>query len=82
MYKNRVTRGSGTSYTTEKPCAKSKRTRKIQYTARRLSDYSLRLTPALILGGCWFQQAGFSIGDVVNIEVSEGKIIISNPLPF
>jgi hypothetical protein len=62
--------------------AKSTRTQKIQYSSRRLSDYSLRLTPSLVLSGVWFQQAGFWIGDVVNIEIGEGQITISNSLPF
>lgn len=82
MYKNRVMRGSGKSGTQKKDCAKSLRTKKIHYKTSRLSDYSLRLTPSLVLAGVWFQQAGFWIGDIVNIEVLEGKIIISNPLPF
>jgi hypothetical protein len=82
MLKNRLTRGSGEGNTQRKSCAKYSRSKKIQYKACRLSDYSLKLTPLLVLSGVWFQQAGFWIGDVVNIEVSEGKIIISNPLPF
>ena len=58
------------------------RKRKIHYSARRLSDYTIKLTPSLVLHGVWFQQAGFCIGDVVDVEVGNGKIVISNPLPF
>jgi hypothetical protein len=81
MKKLRVTRAQALG-TERKSCAKLRRTRKVQHVSRRLSDYSLRLTPSLVLSGVWFQQAGFWIGDLVNIEVGEGKIIISNPLPF
>jgi hypothetical protein len=80
MSNSRVTRAM--QGTQKKSCAKLRRTRKVQYSARRLSDYSLRLTPSLVLGGCWFQQAGFWIGDLVSIEVGEGKIVISNSIPF
>lgn len=82
MQNYHVSRGSKKRAARKINCASSKRTKKIQYISRRLSDYSLKLTPSLVLSGVWFQQAGFWIGDVVDIEVLEGKIIISNSLPF
>lgn len=63
-------------------CPKGLRRRKVHYSARRLSDYTIKLTPSLVLHGVWFQQAGFCIGDVVDVEVGDGKIVITNPLPF
>lgn len=34
--------------------------------------------PELRLAGKWFESAGFNTGDVVNVEVKEGKLIITN----
>ena len=68
--------------TPKRLCPKGLRKRKIHYSARRLSDYTIKLTPSLVLHGVWFQQAGFCIGDVVDVEVGNGKIVISSPLPF
>jgi hypothetical protein len=82
MYKNRITRGSSSGVSRKSVCQKSKRTKRIHYKISRLSDYSLRLTPLLVLSGVWFQRAGFDIGEMVEIEIFEGKIIISNLLPF
>ncbi len=63
-------------------CAKQNRTKKIQYKTYRLSDYSRRVIPSLVLSGVWFENAGFQIGDSVNIQILDGGILITNLIPF
>ncbi|WP_020603234.1 SymE family type I addiction module toxin [Spirosoma spitsbergense] len=53
------------------------RQKKVQAEAR--NDYRNRCTrflPALKLSGHWMASAGFSVGDQVSIEVSDGQLII------
>lgn len=38
------------------------------------SGYKYRDTPTIILKGKWLTEAGFEIGDSIEVELSQGKI--------
>lgn len=42
------------------------------------SGYKYRDTPTIILKGKWLTEAGFEIGDPIEVELSQGKIVIKS----
>jgi hypothetical protein len=54
------------------------RKRTIGYQPRPAWWDKMRVVPSLMLAGCWMEQAGFETGNRVEIEVQQGKIIITN----
>lgn len=45
------------------------------YNVRRYEDY--KDTPTIIMKGDWLKEAGFDIGSSIQVECSEGKLIIT-----
>lgn len=45
------------------------------YNVRRYEDY--KDTPTIIMKGEWLKEAGFDIGSLIQVECTDGKLIIT-----
>ena len=45
------------------------------YNVRRYEDY--KDTPTIIMKGEWLKEAGFDIGSLIQVECTEGKLVIT-----
>ena len=53
-----------------------KKIRKMKvYNVRRYEDY--KDTPTIIMKGEWLKEAGFDIGSLIQVECTEGKLVIT-----
>ena len=43
----------------------------------RRNDYSYKRVPNITLAGLWPAECGFGIDDMINVNVSDGKLIIT-----
>lgn len=53
-----------------------KKIRKIKVIEQ--SGYKYKPTPTITLKGQWLQQVGFNIGDMVCVECSDGRLVLTN----
>ena len=50
---------------------------KRKLTVTYVNGHNYKTTPAIMLKGLWLEKLGFELGDHVNVECSDGKIVIT-----
>lgn len=49
---------------------------KVYYRSKR-NTYGFSQRPQIILSGDWLERLGFAIGDMINLQCENGRIVIS-----